>query len=465
MSIQQNTDINEEAKKKQTDANNANAERFKNALDSNEKNYRSGLADSYTQDKADQKSASDKAYQKKVQDGEKAKQLREQQQQALKNLEHKYADDIENLADKTEEQKLARQKERALEELDLVKMSEKEKAKAKELLLKDFQLKEEALVASHAEKVLGLNKKLEEDKNALLAKIDEEKLKSSQDKSAKQLEVDLTTLNATETEKDIARKKLKETFDLQDAELKLQKAEKDKEEKVALLEQDLANDTITFETKREANLERERLLLEDLTLTESQKNAIKTQAKDTAKQIDLDEVESIRAREEAKQILLQAGFNALNSLTSIMFGEGKKAQAISKAITLTQIGIDTASAFSKLMAGSEAAAVATGPAYPFAKPIFYASGVVQILANVAKAKKALSGSSSSGGGGGSSAPSIPSAPSAPPSINVVGASSTNAIAETIAKQGQQPIKAYVVANDVTTQQALSRSIVESASIG
>jgi len=178
-------------------------------------------------------------------------------------------------------------------------------------------------------------------------------------------------------------------------------------------------------------------------------------------------VQSVKAREEAKQILLQAGFDALTSLTSIMFGEGKKAQAISKGLTLAQIGIDTASAFSKLMAGSEAAAVATGPAYPLAKPIFYASGVVQILSNVARAKKALSGSSSSGGGGGgiSTPASIATPASAQPSINVVGASKTNAIAETIAQQGQQPIKAYVVANDVTTQQGLDRNIVSSASIG
>jgi hypothetical protein len=163
--------------------------------------------------------------------------------------------------------------------------------------------------------------------------------------------------------------------------------------------------------------------------------------------------------------LLQAGFNALTSLTSIMLGEGKKAQQIQKGLTLVQIGIDTANAFSKLMAGSEAAAVATGPAYPLAKPIFYASGLVQILANVAKAKSALSGASSGGGGGGGSAPSIPTPQMASPSFNIVGASKTNQIAETIAQKNQEPVKAYVVANDVTTRQSLDRNIVASASIG
>jgi hypothetical protein len=72
------------------------------------------------------------------------------------------------------------------------------------------------------------------------------------------------------------------------------------------------------------------------------------------------------------------------------------------------------------------------------------------------------------GGGGGSAPSMSaggaSAPAAP-SFNVVGASSTNQLAQTIGNQQQQPIKAYVVANDVTTQQSLDRNIISSASIG
>jgi hypothetical protein len=71
------------------------------------------------------------------------------------------------------------------------------------------------------------------------------------------------------------------------------------------------------------------------------------------------------------------------------------------------------------------------------------------------------------GGGGGSAPSgggMGAAPAAP-SFNVVGASPTNQLAQTIGNQQQQPIKAFVVANDVTTQQSLDRNIVSSASIG
>lgn len=101
----------------------------------------------------------------------------------------------------------------------------------------------------------------------------------------------------------------------------------------------------------------------------------------------------------------------------------------------------------------------------------YASTAASVIGNISRAKQLLSsggnggGASASGGGGGGGGGSISTPASMAPNVNVVGASRTNAIAETIAQQGQQPIKAYVVANDVTTQQGLNRSIVTSASIG
>jgi hypothetical protein len=49
-----------------------------------------------------------------------------------------------------------------------------------------------------------------------------------------------------------------------------------------------------------------------------------------------------------------------------------------------------------------------------------------------------------------------------PEFNIVGTSGVNQIADVVASQA--PIKAYVVANDVTTAQALDRNIVESATL-
>ena len=70
------------------------------------------------------------------------------------------------------------------------------------------------------------------------------------------------------------------------------------------------------------------------------------------------------------------------------------------------------------------------------------------------------GSTPSVSGGGGSAPSV----SQPPAFNVVGASDTNQLADAIGGQTQEPVKAYVVSNDVTTAQSMDRNIVDGASI-
>jgi hypothetical protein len=67
-----------------------------------------------------------------------------------------------------------------------------------------------------------------------------------------------------------------------------------------------------------------------------------------------------------------------------------------------------------------------------------------------------------GSGADTSAPSAGA--SSAPSFNVVGVSGVNQLAQTLGKP-QEPMRAYVVAQDVTTQQALNRNIVTSASLG
>lgn len=64
----------------------------------------------------------------------------------------------------------------------------------------------------------------------------------------------------------------------------------------------------------------------------------------------------------------------------------------------------------------------------------------------------------------SASPRATSAPQ-PPAFNVVGAAPENQLAQAINGKEQQPVKAYVVSNDVTNAQALDRNIVDTASIG
>lgn len=73
---------------------------------------------------------------------------------------------------------------------------------------------------------------------------------------------------------------------------------------------------------------------------------------------------------------------------------------------------------------------------------------------------------SGGGGGGGSAGGLGGGggDSQAPSFNVVGATETSQLADAIGGQTQQPVQAFVVANDVTTAQSLENNIVEGATL-
>jgi len=407
------------------------------------------LTDAEKEELEKRKEAQDKLNEEAKAKREKEIEARKQQLDALKALEEKYANDIADIGAKTDEEKLKLEKQRALKELEAVNLSEKEKAKAKELLLKDFQLKEEAMATDHAKKLLELNTKFDDEQKALLAVTDEQKLKLSQDNASKQLEVDLATMFATETEKELARKNLKETFDLQDAELAKQKKEKADEEKIAMIALDLENEQISFDAKKQLILDREAILLQDQTLTESEKKRIHKESTDAQIAIE-------KAKFDAQQTMLQKTSETLSKGAEVL---GKntavgKSMAVASALINTYQGIT--------------AELATKTVTPFEIGLKIANVAIIASTGFKAVKNILAVKTPSGGGGagaGGSMGAISAPSSAQPAINVVGASSTNAIADTIAKQGQQPIKAYVVANDVTTQQGLDRSIVSSATLG
>ena len=71
----------------------------------------------------------------------------------------------------------------------------------------------------------------------------------------------------------------------------------------------------------------------------------------------------------------------------------------------------------------------------------------------------VGGVTGTAGGGSAPVPQIQ-----PPSFNVVGASPINQLTEAIAGQQQQPVKAFVVAGDVTTAQELDRNAITTAGI-
>jgi len=163
------------------------------------------------------------------------------------------------------------------------------------------------------------------------------------------------------------------------------------------------------------------------------------------------------AKLQAQLGFVDASRGAINALGSL-FEQGTDA---AKAAALADIAIGTATGFIQALDIAQKGSKAAGPAAPFAFPIFYASQIAAVLGAASRANAVLSSGSTSSGSSGSSAPQTSFSA---PSFNVVGTSGANQIAQSLGNN-QGPIKAYVVSQDVTTQQALDRNIVKSASLG
>ena len=463
LAVLMNDDLSDEDRQKALDKVNENIKKQQGLRTKNLKDMQNADAEFYAEQNASEKEATDKAVSKKQQDGEKAKADLLQQKNALKTLEQKYADDIENMQDTTAQKKLDRQKERAIEELDKIKLSESAKVEAIKLINEDFKLKQEALDKVQDDRLLAMATQFAKDKEDLLAKTDEDKLNFKIKRDTLALETELATMVGDDEKKQALRTALDDKNKLLVDELAKKRAEEKNVAKQTELESTASNEQLEFETRLSALMERDLLIDAQTNLTDAQRIEAKKKNKDLIDAINKQVVASEKAKEDAKFNIARAGIQSLSSLTSIVMGEGKKAQAVQKALTLAQIGIDTASAFSSLMRGSEASAVGTGVGYAVSKPLFYATGLVQILSNVMKAKQALSGGDAGGGdAGGGGTPNIPQPAPVTPNPSIVGDSGVNQLADTI---NQQPIRTFVVASDVTTQQGLNRNIVQTATLG
>ena len=157
--------------------------------------------------------------------------------------------------------------------------------------------------------------------------------------------------------------------------------------------------------------------------------------------------------------------SAVGSVTGSLGGLFKEGSKAAKVAALTTIAINTATGLIQGLDIAQKSAALAGPGAMVAFPIFYATQIAAVLGAASQAKGILASSNSGGGVGSSSSITSPSAESfqsQAPSFNVVGTSGANQIADVVASQ--EPVKAYVVANDVTTAQALDRNIVDSATL-
>lgn len=347
----------------------------------------------------------------------------EAENEALKVKEQKQKESFD-LEKASVEEQLKSNKISIDEKRNIVLEDNKLSTKDRQKFLLDLQQEEILAEENHNKAIADINKRYDDEKANRLA--DTAVKKEQLDYERKVLEIE--TIAQTELEKQTLIEKL-------DAEHKIRlgiATKTDSEKKIA-------------DAKTEADA---------LKLIEEQKTAVKRKA--------LDDLQGIFGTETAmgKAVLLAKQALAIQELVLSVKStiQAAKDAATKSTLKAAEAGVDIASG---------AAKSAGAAPFPANIPLIigYAASAFGIYSSIKAALSKVKGASSMS----LNAASSPSAMSTPttlqPSINVVGASKTNQIAETISMQGQQPIKAYVVANDVTTQQGLDRNIVKSATIG
>lgn len=163
-------------------------------------------------------------------------------------------------------------------------------------------------------------------------------------------------------------------------------------------------------------------------------------------------VETFERQKLLEQQRLDLVRNTLSNITTAL-GENSKA---GKAFAIAQALINTYQGVT--------AELATKTATPlgFALKLANIAATLKIgFDNIRKIKSTSPSGGGAGAGGSSAGVGVGSEPTAP-TFNIVGNSGINQLSQAI---NTQPLRAYVVGNDVTTQQALDRNIVQNATIG
>jgi hypothetical protein len=312
-------------------------------------------------------------------------------------------------------------------------------ADAKKKIIDD----EAALEKKTASDKLAVDKKASADKLAVDAKLIADK------KAIRDLEAN------TEEEKRVLKlEKEKERFDIAiqlatEQGISTQELERSQEESLQLMRDEFA----------QTDLDRANKMAEDTKALGVQKVADAKAVADAEAAIRQGNLSNIGA---GFALLGQlAGKNKALQAAALI---GESAVGIAKTVINTQAANSAATLKYALLPGGVALAAAE-------RSINNVSAGISIASNIAATSKGLSqlgggGAAPSGGaprgGGGGSAP----APiqSQAPAFNVVGASGTNQLASAIGGQSQQPIRTYVVSDDVSTSQQLDRNIIAGATI-
>jgi hypothetical protein len=355
--------------------------------------------------------------------------------------------------------KETKEKETASKGTDNAKAYAKNRLDA-ERSIKDIEI---ALIADDAERELAtLNekyKRLIEDvkKNENLTGKEKVRLTALYE-SQKQAELDKsakTQLDAETKRQEMIAQKIK---DYQNQEL-------DKEE--AIQEQIYQLGLTDTQRELEANkykydeliAQAERYGLDATALREEQakkEKEINDKVAEDEKAASLAKIQAAQAERDAKLTLASDVVNGIGALGNAFIKDQKKLENFNKASALIQIGIDTAKAISALVAASNSNPF-NGVSAGAAGIAQFASGILQITTNIAKAKTLLTNPSGtvSGGGGGSSSGSSTSVTPLTPAVQMFGqGNQLNTVGQPQSVTAQQNIvvQAIVSESDITNTQ-------------
>jgi len=336
-------------------------------------------------------------------------------------------------------------------------------------------------MSEHSDQVDEYTKKKIEAKNAYAEAVKEDG--ANQNELAKKLNRELAAIEFSRG--DEKRKIQKDANDKAAAERKAnneKQIEEDKanakkyaeETKLGITELNKLN----FDKGVEDTINKSNLIDEQIALLQGgidAEQAIETQGNNNAKLSSEERIRIAQAEAQQKKDIQNASFALASGAVNFLKEIGGKNKAIQKAAIIAEnamgIGkmiIANNAANIGALATPQAIATSGAAAVPVIamNNITTALGVATTIAATAKALGAIGGGSAGGagsvGGGGGAAGG---GAMTPPSFNVVGASSTNQLAQTIGSKEQQPIRTYVVSSDVSTAQSLDRNIIQSASIG
>ena len=186
--------------------------------------------------------------------------------------------------------------------------------------------------------------------------------------------------------------------------------------------------------------------------TQANNQELITLQKQQAANILAVEKKALADKQKLEAQKIQATLVSLSAVASLVDQDSKagKAIAVAQGLINTYLGVTQALASSP-------------PPFNFIAAAATAAAGFKAVADIKRTRlpSAEASSPSSGSTTGSFSVSAP-AEATPPSFNIVGATATNQIANLLSNQ--EPIKAFVVSQDVTTAQSLERNIVEGSSI-